>query len=895
MAKKKLFKSKTNFTLKRLHQSGSYGSIYERDYTTVFKSPADDSQISIYASPSFKLTIGAGLNGRKKHQYGQWLVNPNTSCGGTNSWTLGCLPASNVNDTKIVLKPNTRRLTDFVCYSSAHDLIKATLMNIVANFPAEIFVTDNTLNASGIFETDMSLRNTPMYDCKHMFIIDNPFKIDLLQKTIPTGSEVSPLRYLCESWGEYTVIDNEGNVIADGRSFKECNETNCNRILSFYKTELEADKDCLVNGDLLGVAHFSTLDSSGDVVNEERILTIKCIYYNNNIIYLADRSGYRLRLNNEIINNFFNNLDDFSGALLNQYTDYTAIFETYEETEKYGWIMYEKKYKWPLTNGGWNIAINGIPYSNYLNDLSKLAIGYDVLFTNSIWRDMVHESISNMDLTMISNGEEENIDSSKIKQLLTIVGRQFDEIKKYADNIKNANRFSYSQDNNAPDYFLPDYLELSGWEPKEIFNEIPDDITTDPMYGARTLGYTPSDANNEFMRRLQLNSKQILSEKGTKRCIEDLMALFGYHSTDWLRSYYGPLNTNNEKWDEKFLRKAFMMIEYVYVADGYAFEEDADTIVEEVRFLNSLKDNSTADESENTDVTPYDGLPIVEVTYDGTTRIVPWFDRNAEYDTKMYFQMKGGWARNDGNGVDEPQVYDYTISKIHYVDTMEELFNLLSYTLDKFGVYYVGSNQNYYRLKDEMKYDTEEGWELLSLNEINYIEKIVDNNKGNNPHTGQYDGGAEFYEAFGELFKDSKFNNTRNDISNLKFNYGFNITRQADSTKCLFFNVNANEDNATGLRGENRIVPHNFFGTNLYDEAASLSVINSKELHIIFDDAYRKFLEKDVLPYVKQIIPSTTIFSYSFEHLDGEDGKLYKARTHKVICDGEICPIYGVV
>jgi hypothetical protein len=96
------------------------------------------------------------------------------------------------------------------------------------------------------------------------------------------------------------------------------------------------------------------------------------------------------------------------------------------------------------------------------------------------------------------------------------------------------------------------------------------------------------------------------------------------------------------------------------------------------------------------------------------------------------------------------------------------------------------------------------------------------------------------------------------------------------------------------LRGENRIKPYNFFGGNIFDEASSLSVINSKELHIIFDDAHRDFLEKDVLPYLKQIIPSTTIFSYSFEHLDGDDGKLYDARSYQVICDGGICPIYNV-
>ena len=80
------------------------------------------------------------------------------------------------------------------------------------------------------------------------------------------------------------------------------------------------------------------------------------------------------------------------------------------------------------------------------------------------------------------------------------------------------------------------------------------------------------------------------------------------------------------------------------------------------------------------------------------------------------------------------------------------------------------------------------------------------------------------------------------------------------STKCLFFNNETFGNDDTRLRGENRIIPHNFFGGTSYDEAASLSIINSKELHIIFDKEHRTFLEKDVLPYIKQIIPSTTIF-----------------------------------
>jgi hypothetical protein len=245
---------------------------------------------------------------------------------------------------------------------------------------------------------------------------------------------------------------------------------------------------------------------------------------------------------------------------------------------------------------------------------------------------------------------------------------------------------------------------------------------------------------------------------------------------------------------------------------------------------------------------------------------------------------------------DQPSLFGYTISKIQYVPTTKELYLMPAYTIDENSAYYVASIDSYVKLKDMNEHDNENGWEALNDDELRQIESIVDTNKGNNPHTGNYDSGISYLEVFGELFRDSKFDNIRLDKVEDKFNYGFNITRQADSTKCLFFNDGKEDDeDGAALRGNNRITPYNFFDGGAYDESASLSVINSKELHIIFDMAHKDFLEKDVLPYLKQIIPSTTIFSYSFEHLDGDDDKYYEARTHKVICDNDICPIYGVV
>lgn len=892
MAKKKLFKSKTNFTLRRLHQSGSYGSIYERDYTTLTSFPSNTKDLLyVHNGPSFKLTITPGLNGQKKYKHGNWLTNNKDCSGNSELWTLSCLPESNNVDSKIILKPNSRRLTDFACYGSSYELIKATLTDIISKFPAELYVTNETLKKSKILETDSSLKNSDLFtQSLELYITENPFNIDLLQKTIPEDNLASTLRYFCESSHMYTVLqevtENSGlsntkmEMIADG-SIKGT---------VFYKTELQKDKNCLTNGDCLGRVIFSNAT--------ETVLTIYCYYYENKILYFGDKPNCRIRPNNDVINSFFEGLDDFGKILLNQQTDYTAIFETYTETKEDGWVMLEKKYKWPTDKGDWNLAINGISYNNYLYDLTNLAIGYDMLFTNSIWRDMVHESISNMDLTMVSNGEEKNIDSSKMKQMLNIFGRQFDEIKKYADNIKNTNKITYTQDGNLPDYFLTDNLELSGWETKEILSNIPENIVTKPMYGARTIGYTASDANNDFLRRLKLNSKQILSKKGTKQCIEELLSIFGYHSTDWIRKYTSDEKTFNER-----LRKAYVAIEYVYVASGYSFDEDADDICNNVKYINSLKDNFNGD-YESGNHNPYQGLPVVEVNYDDKTRLVPWFDRKEEYDSDFYFQSKGGWARNDGNKNDEQHVsyYDYSITKTHYVPTLNELYNLMLYTIDKFGVYFVGSEQKYYHLIDETNYKNKDGWEeITDKTQISSIENIIDNNKGNNPHTGNYDGGLEYYETFGKLFKDSKFNNVRDDETEIKFDYGFNVMRQADSTKCLYFHNNpepkSNNTDDAKLRGENRIKPYNFFTNKKenYDEVASLSVINSKELHIIFDDKHRDFIEEDILPYLKQIIPSTTIFSYSFEHLTGNDNELFEVRTHDVVCDGKTTPIFGII
>ena len=877
MAKKKLYKSKSNFTLRRLHQSGSYGNIYERDYLTITNSlERPGGQIPIYNSPTFKLSIQGGLNGRKKYTLGKWCSNPKSCEGVTdNLWLLSCMPEVNEVPEKIKIKPHSKRLTDFACYGSSSELIEASISNIVKKYPAEIFVKEKRLWETGIFESDKSLMNTPMYEVGDWYMVNNPLYIDLMQSVIPEDSQVSPLRYFSQSFTKYKVLSSSGSSLIEGNEMS-------------WDIVSEPSKECIENGDLM-----ATITIGINFHKKE----IRCFYYAGNIIYVTNTANYVIRPIQSEVDVFFNNLNEFEKILLNQQTNYTAIFETYIETEEDGWVMQERAYQWPLDEGGWNIAVRGLGYSDYIEKLKSLSIAYDDMFTDAIWRTMTHEAITNMDLTLpnIDENDDITIGKTKMRKTINVIGRQFDEIKKYIDNIKNTNTITYSQNKNLPDYFLSDTLELSGWEVKNILTKYNPSDTTKPLYGSVNKKYTAEDVNHEFMRRLKLNSKQILKEKGTKRGIEDLLAIFGFHSYDWLKKYY-------TKIDENDLRKAYLLIEYVYVANGYSNDKTPENTIEEVRRLNQIKDSyeigDINDASAYIDV--YDGLPVAEAVMGDKTRLIPWVNRKNKYDSNMYFQMKGGWARNDGDtrteGTPETPVYDYTISKIHYIKTLDDLYNLNLATVDANGIYYINNQDTFLKIKDINKHNAPEGWETPDEEEIILYQNIIDNNKGNNPHTGEYDNGNSYLLSFGTLFQHSTFENTRNEnISNV-MDYGFNIERQADSTKCLFFGDLTIADQDGVLRMKNQIKPYNLFsGTrNSYEEEASLSVINSKEFDIVFDIQHRDFIENDIIPYLKQIIPSTTIFSYRFEDLTDDTNKIYQAKTHEVVCNGNICPVYGI-
>lgn len=92
-----------------------------------------------------------------------------------------------------------------------------------------------------------------------------------------------------------------------------------------------------------------------------------------------------------------------------------------------------------------------------------------------------------------------------------------------------------------------------------------------------------------------------------------------------------------------------------------------------------------------------------------------------------------------------------------------------------------------------------------------------------------------------------------------------------------FYEKNAQKNVEVGLNAsdytffESEVSPYNFEGGEKYDEVAANSIINNKKLLIEFSNGlmdnsiFPRFLQECILPYLTQIIPSTTIWEVRLE------------------------------
>ena len=312
------------------------------------------------------------------------------------------------------------------------------------------------LNNDFIIEDRIMLGKDSLNNC--IFNIDNPFGIDLHSKVIPNNN-TNPLKYFADDgFKNYWFLDGENHgEIKEWKSNPEdpyCKGNNiCNINIEVEYTKKINEKDVKEVKDYIIEAYV------GD---------------DGKIFYFGDESmiGIHIRPKEEFISEFYNKCDNFQKLIMNRKSTplYKAVFSVLKENE-YGFYRDFETFVFPTTFGGYNIIANDYGFSDYTKRLADIGEFYDNRVSDNIYRSMTHEAIKNFDWTYTkeyTQGDEEEyvFGGQKIQKALRVIGREFDEIKSYIDNIKNIRKLSYDERSNMPDYFLKYSLDSDGWDIK---------------------------------------------------------------------------------------------------------------------------------------------------------------------------------------------------------------------------------------------------------------------------------------------------------------------------------------------------------------------------------------------------------------------------------------------
>lgn len=889
MAKKdKLIKSKSIYTIKKQHTVTNNGIIYENDHVTIV--PNDgiyDDEMALFSESNFKYKIDTTQSSKKRHNRGEF-IKPEGGSG--EAWTLNTLSAATVptEESTIVLKPNYSSLKDFAYYGSAVELIRATVNDIVLRFPGGI-------SYYGEGKAPLVISGSPSY-----YLVSNEFDIDCWTGggLISSGTVKNPMRVLAASYMNY--VDSNGKDI----STPSPNITgNCPN--SIIGTVNVGGKDLEIFMDGEGKKYLVTSGDSG--------------------------GGVIIKPKQSFIDEFWSTMDDFERVLLNRDTTpvYKAVFETpyFDET---GYYYENKSYVWP-TIDGFTPDITTGAFQGYLESLISLATFHDEFDSDNIWRMMTHESIKNLDWTYNTRkGDDEtdltDFDTKGIGAIMRIYGRQFDDIKRYADNIKNSNTLSYDEKSNAPDYFLSDTIENDGWEAQHSapFTDNANVVSATVKSLGLTLytsGKTSGFVNASFQRRLALSSNYIQSMKGTRRGIETILGMFGYQpdSATTPTSAAGYFNIN----------------EYVALANsGLSYDDGCE--------IRSYGDNPYED-----DDLPHlmYGYPVA-VIEPGDKKIprymVPWFDKSIGGKT-FYFQSKGGWGKRASKLINLPKltsltelsgitIYGETQPYMRFAKNIDEMLGqnksdlyegIICYVTDISTIerdYTLGYGENlddcshYFSLVnvalsthcgflDNDIYHCY-GWKQITNTEISemttvegkkvvYLESLTTDYKGNNPHIGygKYDDGSEYIEHFTHLFKKTfemglydRWKEEAPSVYESAATFGFRVCEVLDNKKCAYFHDYESSEvwigsGETLCSGWNSTVasgvtfpdtPTGLSATTIADESQANGIINIKKLVINFGTSnnvhLKNYIQNVVLKYLEQMIPSTAILEYRFDN-----------------------------
>lgn len=829
-------KNNSTYTLRKRSQDINNGLITERDWSTVTGGYFRYSKGKrvIYPNSNFIFTTNnVQLPSKRNRPTGEAVE----------------LTYDNVKDSKnivndVSLNTESNDIRSFAYYGSCVELVESSISNIIATFPACIYTTNDVLQYPvGDDFVDVS------EDGKILHKLSNPFAINLLDEKEIFGEYENPMRYIRETFDDYLINNESINTYGVELSFDDCYEKN-----QWYYND--SDK------------------------KSERYI-VKITINNSNIIYgyqvgkeivYMTADDITIKPKEEIIEEYFDNLTGFERQLLNIKSKplYSNTFITpVEGNLSYKYV--NRIYTWP-TVCDYCLDIETAKYGSFIEKLLNMATIYDELWCDNLYGRMTHEAIKNFDWTYtrdyIDGEEQDNIDGGNMMQkILHLIGRIFDNIKNHVDGIKYSSNVSYNGFNNMPVALLSDKTEMLGWDTKSI---IPSDVVNNSgiiglneddfinknkieWYNATNVdSVNTATTDIEFMKRLLLSTKRIFSSKGTQESIEMVMALFG-------------LGRDVD----------YTLTEQYYLAEA---KEDTDNHLEDIYYEVNKKYSQYESGDYDNEITAFSNVTLNKISFNGNKYIIPFYNKNEIYSNEIYFQGKGGWGYSGAKDKkDKGFPHLETVSYLNVVADVESLRQVSPMEIKKGDIYYVvnledypinyssdGKNVTHFFYFNSENYDTENysSWTNITKDELDnrsteeadkarYLYDIVNTNLGNNPHVGygRYDNGEDYLNKMKQPF-DYKLNHITN---------GEDVNWINNNSKTTDFDFAIEGKKDEKIHNAVKIDKYPY-GNEVVDNKIKLNskvfIIRNNHTESMYFNIY---LKETILPYVLQVIPSTTI------------------------------------
>lgn len=729
------------------------------------------------------------------------------------------------NEMKSELIPNYKSLLDFAYFGSCTEMIKSSITNIISTFPGELYVTENKFYWYDNNDNSYALKDETgrfLYLVDNPFLIDiftetiKPGREDA-EKFFCAAREhykiLDPYENICNYDFQRWVVE-----IKEGYNFKCPQEGYVGKVLLSgdydgvsIKSNIEYDKVTLQdegNTFIIYIYYFNNkyiyLTNSLWIGYHVRLSEVKINEFYNNTLDDFER----FLLNKDTRPRFLITLEKY------HYTD--LGLRTSNETLQWptigGWNLdiesadYSEYLESLLDMAS---VFDEYHSNNLLRMMTHDSIkNMDLTFSN----DKTDEDITDY-----------NIGTSRMEGLFWAYGRIFDDIKRYIDNIKLSNNITYSQKQEIPESILSEKLDLAGWDLYDPTSTLKN-VSVDNLFPQQYKSYSLSDVKENFLKTLFLNSKDIFSRKGTKYSIEMIMSMFGFCSYDYARNLYPYLPLEQQvydvteegvvikKWEELTGKEQESYFDYKineYVSIASNTESDVISLDEEfpaevynkMLLKNSYMSDTVFLEDVTGEINSLEGLPVREVNFYKTNGevvkyLIPWYSNAVYKNNKMYFQMYGGWGEvslkeiserihinNEEsklytilNGGETFKIYSETLKYLKFKNKVFDLLTIPYRELTDGDIYFINTPEigeyHYYILKDKEKSHSMSGWKAIDENDFEndtvdaikvvYLESIIDENRGNNPHVGYgtYDDGNTYLEYFRQLFKYEIDNNS---------------------------------------------------------------------------------------------------------------------------------------